>query len=134
MGSGEQWNRYGNLPIAVPLLPRPRLQQFEHGRFHNFVAVDGDWLRGIAGIVETANGDLWLNGLSGVFHIGRAELAEAIKNSTYQVKGEHLGARDGLPGVAEQLRPLGSTIEGSDRGLWLLRRVAWCGLIQIVQL
>jgi signal transduction histidine kinase/ligand-binding sensor domain-containing protein len=94
------------------------LQQFEHGRFHNIVAVDGDWLRGIAGIVETANGDLWLNGLSGVFHIGRAELAEAIENSTYQVKGEHLGARDGLPGVAEQLRPLGSAIEGSDGRLW----------------
>jgi PAS domain S-box-containing protein len=94
------------------------LQQFSNGRFRNIAAVDGNWIRGIAGIVETADGDLWLNGLSGIVHIGRAEVAEAIKSSTYQVKAEHLGARDGLPGVAEQLRPLGSAIEGSDGRLW----------------
>ena len=39
------------------------LQQFDHGRFHNIQAVDKESLRGISGIVETANGDLWLNGL-----------------------------------------------------------------------
>jgi PAS domain S-box-containing protein len=94
------------------------LQQFDHGRFHTIVAVDGDWLRGITGIAESANGDLWLNGLSGVFHIGRAEVAEAIKNSAYQVKGEHLGAREGLPGVAAQLRPLHTAIQGRDGRLW----------------
>jgi signal transduction histidine kinase/ligand-binding sensor domain-containing protein len=94
------------------------LQQFSNGRFHTIAAVDGNWIRGIAGIVEMANGDLWLNGLSGIVHIGRAEVAAAIKSSTYQVKAEHLGAREGLQGVAEQLRPLGSAIEGSDGRLW----------------
>ena len=98
------------------------LQQFSNERFHNIAAVDGNWLRGMAGIVETANGDLWLNGLSGIFHIGRAEVAEAIRDSTYQVKGAHLGTRDGLPGVAEQLRPLNSAIEGSDGRLWFAEK------------
>ncbi len=50
------------------------LQQFDHGRFHNIQAVDKEWLRGISGIVETANGDLWLNGLGGIFHVRRAEI------------------------------------------------------------
>jgi signal transduction histidine kinase/ligand-binding sensor domain-containing protein len=94
------------------------LQQFADGRFHTITAVDGDWLRGIAGIVETSNGDLWLNGLAGIFHIGRAEIAQAIRNPAYAVLGEHFGPREGLPGTAEQVRPLASAIQGSDGRLW----------------
>jgi signal transduction histidine kinase/ligand-binding sensor domain-containing protein len=94
------------------------LQQFDHGRFHNITAVDDQLLRGISGIVETADGDLWLNGLSGIFYISRAEISEALKNPAYQVKGEHFGRRTGLPGSATQLRPLPTAIEGSDGRLW----------------
>ena len=43
------------------------LVQFDHGRFRNIAAVNDEWLRGISGIVETANGDLWLNAISGIF-------------------------------------------------------------------
>jgi ligand-binding sensor domain-containing protein len=50
------------------------LQHFDQGRFHTITAVDRESLRGISGIVETTNGDLWLNGLGGVFHIRRAEI------------------------------------------------------------
>jgi signal transduction histidine kinase/ligand-binding sensor domain-containing protein len=103
------------------------LQRFEDGRFDTIMAVDGDWLRGIAGIVETANGDLWLNGLSGVFRLGRAELAEAIRNPAYAVRGEHFGPREGLPGTAEQVRPLSSALQGSDGRLWFaeISGVVW---------
>jgi ligand-binding sensor domain-containing protein/two-component sensor histidine kinase len=94
------------------------LQQFDHGRFHNIQATDGELLRGISGIVETANGDLWLNGLGGILHVRRSEIAEALKNSAYQVKGEHFGMREGLPGFPFQLRPLNTAIEGTDRRLW----------------
>jgi len=76
------------------------LQQFDHGRFHNIQATDSELLRGISGIVETANGDLWLNGLGGIFHVRRSEIAEGLKNSVYQVKGEHFGMREGLPAWA----------------------------------
>jgi signal transduction histidine kinase/ligand-binding sensor domain-containing protein len=103
------------------------LQQFDHGRFHNIVAVDPDWLLGISGIVETADGDLWTNSLSGIFHISRVEIIQALKDAAYQVKGEHLGSREGLPGFAEQVRPLPSAIQGSDGRLWFagLRGVVW---------
>jgi signal transduction histidine kinase/ligand-binding sensor domain-containing protein len=103
------------------------LEQFDHGRFHNIAAVDDELLHGISGIVETTNGDLWLNGISGIFHIRKEEISEALKDSTYRVRGKHFGRRDGLPGVANQLRPLPTAIEGSDGRLWFTLRngVVW---------
>jgi len=94
------------------------LQQFDHGRFHTIQATDDELLRGISGIVETANGDLWLNGLGGIFHLRPSEISEALKNPGYQVKGEHFGTREGLPGFAFQLRPLNTAVEGTDGRLW----------------
>jgi PAS domain S-box-containing protein len=103
------------------------LEQFDQGRFHKITAVDDQWLRGISGIVETANGDLWLNAVSGIFHIGKAEISEALKDAAYRVKGEHFGRREGLSGVANQLRPFPTAIEGSDGRLWFTLRngVVW---------
>ena len=103
------------------------LEQFDQGRFHKIAAVDDQWLRGISGIVETANGDLWLNAISGIFHIRKAEISEALKDSAYRVKGEHFGRREGLSGIATQLRPLPTAIEGTDGRLWFTLRngVVW---------
>jgi signal transduction histidine kinase/ligand-binding sensor domain-containing protein len=103
------------------------LEQFDHGRFRYIAAVDDDLLHGISGIVETADGDLWLNGNSGIFHIRKEEISEALKDSSYRVKGEHFGRRDGLPGVANLMKPLPTAIEGSDGRLWFTLRngVVW---------
>jgi PAS domain S-box-containing protein len=103
------------------------LEQFDQGRFRKIAAVDDQWLRGISGIVETPEGDLWLNAMSGVFHIRKAEISEALKDSAYRVKGEHFGRREGLSGVATQLRPLPTAIEGADGRLWFTLRngVVW---------
>lgn len=103
------------------------LQQFNHGRFTDIRATNEEWLRGISGIAETENGDLWLNGLGGIFHVRRSELSEALENSSYQVKGEHFGRRDGVPGPAFQLRPLNTAVEGTDGRIWFTenRGVVW---------
>jgi signal transduction histidine kinase/ligand-binding sensor domain-containing protein len=94
------------------------LEQFDAGHFKNIVATNSELLRGVSGIIETANGDLWLNGLIGIFHIRQSELAEALKDPSYQVNGDHFGRRDGLPGFASQIRPLPTAIEGTDGRLW----------------
>ncbi len=94
------------------------LEQFDQGRFRNIAAVNDEWLRGISGIVETANGDLWLNAISGIFHVRKAELSAALTDSNYRVKGEHFGRREGVPGAAAQLRPLPTAIEGTDERVW----------------
>jgi PAS domain S-box-containing protein len=103
------------------------LEQFDQGRFHNIAAVNDEWLRGISGIVETANGDLWLNAISGIFHVRKAEISAALSDSNYRVKGEHFGRREGLPGIAAQVRPLPTAIEGTDGRLWFTLRngVVW---------
>ena len=93
------------------------LEEFDRGRFRIIHATNDELLRGISGIVETADGDLWLNGLSGIFHVRQPELLKALNDSSYQVKGELFGKRGGLPGVA-QIRPLPSAIEGTDGSLW----------------
>jgi len=51
-----------------------------------------------------------------IFHIRKAEISVALKDSSYRVKGEHFGRRDGLPGIAPQLRPLQTAIEGAEVG------------------
>jgi signal transduction histidine kinase/ligand-binding sensor domain-containing protein len=94
------------------------LQQFDHGRFHNINAMDKESLRGISGIVETANGDLWLNGLGGIVHIRRAEIVQALNNPSYQVSAERFDRRAGLPGLPSQLRYMPTATEGTDGRLW----------------
>jgi PAS domain S-box-containing protein len=103
------------------------LEKFDRGRFHNIAAVNDEWLRGVSGIVETANGDLWLNAISGIFHVRKAEISTALRDSNYRVKGEHFGRREGLPGIAAQLRPIPTAIEGTDGRLWFTFRngVVW---------
>jgi signal transduction histidine kinase/ligand-binding sensor domain-containing protein len=111
------------------------LQKFDEGRFRTIQAVDDDWLLGISGIVETAEGDLWLNGLTGIFHISRAEIGEALNGHSYRVRGEHIGNREGLPGFAPQLRPLPTAIEGTDGRVWfaLSSGVVWLDPTRVKQ-
>ena len=94
------------------------LQQYVEGRFHTIRGLDPEALRGISGIVETADGDLWLNGLGGIVHIGRAEIAQAIKDPSYRVSSERFDRRSGLPGLPSQVRRNPTAIEGTDGRLW----------------
>jgi signal transduction histidine kinase len=103
------------------------LQQFDHGRFHTIRAMDNESLRGISGIVETANGDLWLNGLGGVVHIRREEILKGLKDPAYRVSVKRLDRRAGLPGLPSQLRHMPTAVEGTDGRLWftLNNGVVW---------
>ena len=94
------------------------LQQFDHGRFHSIEAVENEWLRGISGIVETANGDLWLNSVGGIVHIRHAEVLEALRSPHFKVAGDRLGRREGLPGLPSQIWPLATAVEGADGRIW----------------
>jgi signal transduction histidine kinase len=98
------------------------LEQFDQGRFHKIAALDDQWLRGISGIVETPDGDLWVNAISGIFHIRKGEITEALKDSTYRVKGEQFTRREGLSGIPSQVHPLPTAVEGSDGRLWFTLR------------
>jgi len=94
------------------------LQQFDHGKFHTIQAVDKELLRGISGIVETSNGDLWLNSLGGIFHVSSAEIQASLRDPGHQVTGERFGRREGLPGLPLQIWPIPTAVEGTDGRLW----------------
>src|SRR5882724_6027499 len=91
------------------------------------LAVASGPLRGVIGIVETAEGDLWFNAVGGVRHVRAAQVQRAMRDPRYIANGERFDFSDGLPGEPPQSRPLPSAIQGTDGRLWFLTTsgVAW---------
>jgi signal transduction histidine kinase len=87
----------------------------------------GEPLRGVSGLVETAEGELWLNGADGVTRIAAAEVRRALAEPGYQVRYERFDYRDGIEPPAEQVRPLPSAAAGTDGRIWFASAggVAW---------
>ncbi|HSI59079.1 MAG TPA: two-component regulator propeller domain-containing protein [Ideonella sp.] len=86
--------------------------------FRPVLGVGGEVFSGLSGIVETAQGDLWMNGGEGISHIAAAELQRALADPAYRVHFERFDFRDGLDGAAVQLRPVPSAVQASDGKLW----------------
>jgi signal transduction histidine kinase/ligand-binding sensor domain-containing protein len=87
----------------------------------------GEPLRGVSGLVETADGELWVNGADGVTRIPAAEVRRALAEPGYQVRYERLDYRDGIEPPAQQVRPLPSAAAGTDGRIWFASAggVAW---------
>jgi signal transduction histidine kinase/ligand-binding sensor domain-containing protein len=94
--------------------------QLSHDRIVQLTGADGDTFRGSSGIVETADGELWLNGAGGVTRIAAEEVREAVRDTTHRVRFERLDFHDGVDGAPAQLRPLPTAIEGTDGRLWFV--------------
>jgi signal transduction histidine kinase len=88
------------------------------GRFRPVLGKHGAEFRGTSGIVETPDGEVWLNGADGISRIPATEINRVLRDSTYQVQSERLDFRDGLEGSAEQIRPQPTVIAGTDDRLW----------------
>src|SRR5262249_53228597 len=73
---------------------------------------------GVAGIVETSNGDLWLNGSRGAVRIAASELRAAMLSESYRVTPESFDAEDGFPGITHQVWPVPTLVRGADDRLW----------------
>ena len=96
-------------------------------RFRRVTGRSGALFRGTSGIVETPDGELWLNGSSGISRIPAAQIDRVIQDSTVQVEFERLDFRDGLEGSAGQIRPQPTAITGTDGKLWFATttQVSW---------
>jgi len=97
------------------------------GHFHPMTGKNGLGFRGTSGIVETLDGEVWLHGAIGVTRIPGVEVRRAEHDSTYQLENELLDFRDGLNGLAAQIRPLPTVIAATDGRLWFATStdVAW---------
>jgi len=103
------------------------LQVFAAGRFRKINVADEAKFRGISGIVETANGDLWLNAANGIVHIPASEVQHALEDSTYLARSEAFDYLDGLTGTSAGLRARPTAVQGTDGRLWfsLASGVVW---------
>jgi signal transduction histidine kinase len=95
------------------------LALFDGNHFQSIIPDASLRIEGITGIVETADGDLWLHGNSGLVHIAAAEVRRGIKEPETPVHGEIFGPLDGLEGFADSVRPHPTLIEGTDERLWI---------------
>jgi signal transduction histidine kinase len=90
-------------------------------RFQPMRGAHGETFDGISGIVELANGELWLNAATGLFRIAGAELARFQQDPDYAVQFQRLDQLDGLEGMAPRMEPSPSLVLGTDGRLWVLR-------------
>lgn len=103
------------------------LARFVGRRFATLGSDVHPFLSRTAGIVETSEGDLWLNTVAGVVKIGSADLDDAFAHTGRPVKARLFDRDDGMPGVAQQDSQSQTAMEASDGRLWFVTRlgVAW---------
>jgi len=94
------------------------VQLYSHGQSHTVRWQNEEMPGRVYGVVETTNGDLWMNGSSGITHITRRELDKWLRDPKYVVSGERLDALDGLPGLSVERFPEPSVVESPEGKLW----------------
>lgn len=88
------------------------------GHFHELVGTDGQRFQNTTGIVETKNGELWINGGFGIFRIPATEVKVVMGTPSHQVAFEQFNALDGLDGASTNIRPAPSIVIGVDGRIW----------------
>jgi signal transduction histidine kinase/ligand-binding sensor domain-containing protein len=100
----------------------------DSGRFNQLRGPGDEAFASTSGVVETADGDLWLNSLEGVFRIPSEEIRRVKHDSEHRVEYERFDEQDGLPrGRAPLFRPGPSMALGPDGRVWVttVYGVAW---------
>jgi signal transduction histidine kinase/ligand-binding sensor domain-containing protein len=92
--------------------------RFDGVRFTPILGSSGNAFTGISGIIETQAGELWLNGIAGITHISRPEVERVSGAATHRVHVETFDYVDGVPGTAQQMRPIPTALETTDGRLW----------------
>ncbi len=85
-----------------------------NGRFEPIESELAGLFRNITGLVETANGDLWVLGGAGLVHLPSAEIARVIADPSHRVSAQVIDAREGLHGISAAIRPVPTLVEGAD--------------------
>jgi signal transduction histidine kinase/ligand-binding sensor domain-containing protein len=94
------------------------LAWFDGARFAALDERGGRGLRGVSGIVERDNGELWLHDTGGLVRIDTAALAAALAARRTDVAAERFDHLDGHRGMPAQMQPLPSLVQATDGRLW----------------
>jgi signal transduction histidine kinase/ligand-binding sensor domain-containing protein len=109
----SMFSRRGTLWIGGEL----GVAHFRNGRFVALNDSNGRPFSGISGIVETAQGELWLHGPDGLIRIAAADVAAALAGNRNQVDAERFGYLDGHQGATASVDS-DTLIESGDGRLW----------------
>lgn len=108
------------LPGSITFVGGERgLQIFDGHRFRNLQAENPDVLTGITGLLRDNDGTLWVNGFLGVARFKGEEVARAIADPSYRMSARTYNESDGVPGGAQQVRPLPTLVRGADGRMWI---------------
>ena len=100
---------------------------FDGRRFKLLRTRQKSLLEGVTGIVRAADGAYWFNGNAGAVRIAANDVLKAISDPSFPVPYRLFDGLDGLPGGAQQIRPLPSLTLGTDGRLWFSQTggLAW---------
>jgi signal transduction histidine kinase/ligand-binding sensor domain-containing protein len=90
---------------------------FQQNRFQVLDSAGPKPFSGISGIVETADGSIWLSESRGVIQIPPVEVQSALRDRTYKPSYQVFDYADGLRGAIQQVATP-TAIEGTDGRLW----------------
>ncbi|GAB3788913.1 sensor histidine kinase [Dyella agri] len=95
---------------------------------------DGGSLKNVTGIVFSAQGDLWVHSLDGVFQLPAKDVRQAEKNPSYPMHFRKFDTLDGLPGSPALQFPLPSVVKSTDGRLWFATSngVVWLDPAQLI--
>jgi signal transduction histidine kinase/ligand-binding sensor domain-containing protein len=95
------------------------LAAFDGRRFQSLhVAGTDDLLSGVTGLLRGEDGALWINGNAGAVRVPAEELRRALREPGYRMRFRLFDESDGLPGGAQQGRPLPTIADSGDGRLW----------------
>ncbi|WP_431260119.1 ligand-binding sensor domain-containing protein [Roseateles chitinivorans] len=97
------------------------------GRFAT-ITLDRDPAFGrVSGVVESFDGDLWLNGARGLVRLAAAEVPSLFVESAHPLSYQLLDAADGLPGIARQASATPTAVRDARGRLWFVTNlgVVW---------
>jgi signal transduction histidine kinase/ligand-binding sensor domain-containing protein len=102
----------------VWLAGRGGVDVFFDGHFHQMRWKGRDPIGRVSGIAESSDGELWINGFSGITHLSKTALADWLRNPSSEAATEHLDAFDGLPGFSGDRLPEPSLVAAPNGKVW----------------
>ena len=104
--------------MHIWLAGRGGVDLFSNGHFSQMRWKNKNPVGRVSGIAETPDGELWINGFSGITHVSATALANWLRNQGSEAVTEHFDTADGLPGFSGDRLPEPSLVQAPDGDLW----------------
>jgi ligand-binding sensor domain-containing protein len=103
-------------------------------RFRRVTVAAGEQFGAVSGIVETADGSLWLNEMTGIVQIPPEEIRQFVADPNHHVNYRRFDYLDGLPGAAQMNYTNSTAVEASDGRLWFATDggLAWINPVRLL--